>query len=99
MLLVGYCCGIRSERQLCHEVTINLAYRWFCRLKITDQVPHHSTFSKNPHGRIRESDAFRFVFERVLKRCMDEGLIGGDCFAVEGLPENWSTEEVISDKL
>ena len=47
MLLIGYCCGIRSERQLCYEVSMNLAYRWFCKLKITDQVPHHSTFSKN----------------------------------------------------
>lgn len=83
MLLIGYCCGIRSERQLCYEVTMNLAYRWFCKLKITDQVPHHSTFSKNRHGRFRESEAFRFVFEQVLKRCMDEGLIGGEGFAVD----------------
>src|SRR5210317_2048089 len=51
MLLIGYCCGIRSERQLCYEVTMNLAYRWFCKLKITDKVPDHSTFSKNRHGR------------------------------------------------
>ena len=83
MLLIGYCCGIRSERQLCYEVSMNLAYRWFCKLKITDQVPHHSTFSKNRHGRFREAEAFRFVFEEVLKRCMDEGLIGGEGFAVD----------------
>jgi transposase len=83
MLLIGYCCGIRSERQLCYEVTMNLAYRWFCKLKITDPVPHHSTFSKNRHGRFRESEAFRFVFEQVLKRCMEEGLIGGEGFAVD----------------
>jgi transposase len=83
MLLIGYCCGIRSERQLCYEVTMNLAYRWFCKLKITDQVPHHSTFSKNRHGRFRESEVFRFVFEQVLRRCMDEGLIGGEGFAVD----------------
>jgi transposase len=83
MLLIGYCCGIRSERQLCYEVSMNLAYRWFCKLKITDQVPHHSTFSKNRHGRFRESEAFRFVFEQVLKRCMEEGLIGGEGFAVD----------------
>lgn len=83
MLLIGYCCGIRSERQLCYEVTMNLAYRWFCKLKITDPVPHHSTFSKNRHGRFRESEAFRFVFEQVVRRCMDEGLIGGEGFAVD----------------
>ena len=83
MLLIGYCCGIRSERQLCYEVTMNLAYRWFCRLSITDKVPDHSTFSKNRHGRFREAEAFRFVFEQVLRRCMDEGLIGGEGFAVD----------------
>jgi transposase len=83
MLLIGYCCGIRSERQLCYEVTMNLAYRWFCKLEITDKVPDHSTFSKNRHGRFRDSEVFRFVFEQVLKRCMDEGLIGAEGFAVD----------------
>ena len=83
MLLIGYCCGIRSERQLCCEVTMNLAYRWFCKLKITDKVPDHSTFSKNRHGRFRDSEVFRFVFEQVLKRCMEEGLIGAEGFAVD----------------
>jgi transposase len=83
MLLIGYCCGIRSERQLCYEVTMNLAYRWFCKLSITDKIPDHSTFSKNRHGRFREAEAFRFVFEQVLQRCMDEGLIGGEGFAVD----------------
>jgi len=83
MLLIGYCLGIRSERQLCEEINLNLAYRWFCRLSITDKVPDHSTFSKNRHGRFRESEAFRFVFEQVLKRCMQEGLISGEGFAVD----------------
>jgi IS5 family transposase len=83
MLLIGYCLGIRSERQLCYEVNLNLAYRWFCKLSIADTVPDHSTFSKNRHGRFRESEAFRFVFEQVLKRCMAEGLIGGEGFAVD----------------
>ena len=83
MLLIGYCCGIRSERQLCYEVTMNLAYRWFCKLSITDKVPDHSTFSKNRHGRFRDSEVFRFVFEQVIKRCMEEGLIGGEGFAVD----------------
>ena len=83
MLLIGYCLGIRSERQLCEEVKLNLAYRWFCRLSITDPVPDHSTFSKNRHGRFRDSEAFRYVFEQVLRRCIDEGLIGGEGFAVD----------------
>ena len=63
MLIVGYCFGIRSERRLCEEVHLNLAYRWFCRLGLEDAVPEHSTFSKNRHGRFRESDTFRHVFE------------------------------------
>jgi transposase len=83
MLLIGYCLGIRSERQLCEEVKLNLAYRWFCRLSIEDKVPDHSTFSKNRHGRFRESEAFRHVFEQVLKRCMEAELVGGEGFAVD----------------
>jgi IS5 family transposase len=83
MLVVGYCFGIRSERRLCEEVHLNLAYRWFCRLGIEDAVPEHSTFSKNRHGRFRESDTFRHVFETVLQRCMNEGLVGGEGFAID----------------
>src|SRR5450631_4503809 len=83
MLIVGYSFGIRSERRLCEEVHLNLAYRWFCRLGLEDAVPEHSTFSKNRHGRFRESDTFRHVFETVLKRCMSEGLVGGEGFAID----------------
>ncbi len=83
MLIVGYCFGIRSERRLCEEVHLNLAYRWFCRLGLEDPVPNHSTFSKNRHGRFRESDAFRQVFEGVLARCMAEGLVRGEGFATD----------------
>jgi len=83
MLLVGYCFGIRSERRLCGEVHLNLAYRWFCRLGLDGDVPDHSTFSKNRHGRFRQSDLLRRVFETVLRRCMDEGLVGGENFAVD----------------
>jgi transposase len=83
MLIVGYCFGIRSERRLCEEVHLNLAYRWFCRLGLDGDVPDHSTFSKNRHGRFRESDLLRRVFEAVLSRCIDEGLVGGEGFAVD----------------
>jgi len=83
MLIVGYCFGIRSERRLCEEVHLNLAYRWFCRLGLDGQVPDHSTFSKNRHGRFRESDLLRRVFEMVLERCIHEGLVGGEGFAVD----------------
>jgi len=104
MLLVGYCFGIRSERRLCEEVHLNLAYRWFCRLDLTDRIPDHSSFSKNRHGRFRESDLLRHVFETTVARCMAEGLVGGQGFAVDASlisayvqkqnssnPEDWAT--------
>ncbi|MGI9364035.1 MAG: transposase, partial [Rhizobiaceae bacterium] len=83
MLLVGYIMGIRSERRLCDEVHLNLAYRWFCRLDLGDPVPDQSTFSKNRHGRFRESDLFRQLFESVVARCIKEGLVGGEVFATD----------------
>jgi transposase len=83
MLLVGYCFGIRSERRLCEEVHLNLAYRWFCRLGLEGEVPDHSTFSKNRHGRFRESDVLRELFETTVQRCMSEGLVGGEGFAAD----------------
>lgn len=83
MLLIGYCYGIRSERRLCEEVDLNLAYRWFCRLNLDDAVPDHSTFSKNRHGRFRDADILRHVFETTVQACMDAGLVGGEGFAVD----------------
>jgi transposase len=83
MLLVGYSHGIRSERRLCEEVHLNLAYRWFCRLGLDGEVPDHSTFSKNRHGRFRDSDPMRHLFETVLRRCIAAGLVGGEGFAVD----------------
>ena len=83
ILVVGYCFGIRSERRLCEEVDLNLAYRWFCRLGLEGRVPDHSTFSKTRHGRFRDSDAFRRLFEMVVQRAMTEGLVGGEGFAVD----------------
>ena len=83
MLIVGYSLGIRSERRLCEEVHLNLAYRWFCRLGLDGAVPDHSTFSKNRHGRFRDSDLLRELFESTVARCIAEGLVGGEGFAVD----------------
>ncbi len=83
MLIVGYCFAIRSERRLCEEVDLNLAYRWFCRLGLEGKVPDHSTFSVNRTGRFRDSNILRQVFETVVRRCMSEGLVGGEGFAVD----------------
>lgn len=84
MLIIGYTHGIRSERRLCDEVHLNLAYRWFCRLGLDGAVPDHSTFSKNRHGRFRDSDLLRRLFEETVARCLKEGLVGGKGFAVDG---------------
>ena len=86
---------------------MNLAYRWFCRLDLTDRIPDHSTFSRNRHGRFRESDLLRHVFETTVARCMEEGLVGGQGFAVDASlivadvqkqnssnPEDWAAREI-----
>ena len=83
MLVVGYVFAIRSERLLCREVQVNLAYRWFCRLGIEDAIPDHSAFSRARNERFRDGDVFRCVFERVVERCIASGLVGGEGFAVD----------------
>lgn len=83
MLLVGYIMGIRSERQLCEEVHLNLAYRWFCKLDLSDPIPDHSTLSKNRHGRFRDSDMLRHVFETVVAQCIEAGLASGQRYAAD----------------
>lgn len=77
MLLVGHLYGIRSETRLCEEVHLDLAYRWFCRLGLEGRVPDRSSFSKNRHGRFAAGNVPRTVFELVVRRCMDAGLVGG----------------------
>src|SRR5467141_2914329 len=83
MLVVGYVFAIRSERLICREVQVNLAYRWFCKLGIEDTVPDHSAFSRARNERFREGDVFRRVFERVVETCIASGLVGGEAFAVD----------------
>ncbi len=91
MLIVGYSMGIRSERRLCEEVHLNLAYRWFCRLGLDGRVPDHSTFSKNRHGRFRESDALRRLFESVVQRCIAEGLVSADGASLIAAADSWGS--------
>ena len=83
MLLVGYLFALRSERRLCSEVQVNLAYRWFCKLSVEDQIPDHSVFSRARHERFRDSDALRRVFEGVVSMCIAAGLVGGEAFSVD----------------
>jgi transposase len=83
MLIIGYVFAIRSERALCRDVQVNLAYRWFCGLSIEDKIPDHSTFSRARNERFRDSDIFRRVFEHVVETCMTAGLVGGEGFAID----------------
>jgi len=83
MLIIGYVFGLRSERLLCRELQVNLAYRWFCKLDIEHKIPDHSAFSRARNERFRDSDIFRRVFERVVEACIAADLVGGEGFAVD----------------
>src|ERR1700745_3342111 len=83
MLILGYIFAIRSERAICRDVQVNLAYRWFCGLSVEDKIPDHSAFSRARHERFRDSDVFRRVVERVFEACIAAGLVGGEGFAVD----------------
>ncbi len=83
MLIVGYVFAIRSERQLCSELRVNMAYRWFCGLSIESRIPDHSVFSRARHERFRDADLLRRLFETVVEACIASGLVGGDGFSVD----------------
>jgi len=82
MLIVGYVFAIRSEREICAQVQVNLAYRWFCGLSIEEPIPNHSCFSRARHERFRASDVLRRVFEQVVARCIAAGHVGGEAFSI-----------------
>src|SRR5258707_9005366 len=78
ILLIGYLYGITSERKLIEELRMHLAWRWFTGLGFDQEIPHHSTFSKNRHGRFQESKLFEQLFEEIVARCLEAGLVQGD---------------------
>jgi len=84
ILLIGYLYGITSERKLVEELRMHLAWRWFTGLGFDEEVPHHSTFSKNRHGRFLESNLFQELFEEIVMRCMQTGLVKGEHMSVDG---------------
>ena len=84
MLLIGYLYGITSERKPVEELRMHLAWRWFTGLGFDQEIPHHSTFSKNRHGRFQESNLFREIFEEIVTRCVDAGLVKGEHMSVDG---------------
>ena len=90
MLLVGYLYGVTSERKLVEELRMHLAWRWFTGLGFDQEIPHHSTFSKNRHGRFQESNLFQEIFEEIVARCVEAGLVKGEHMSVDGsfIPAN-----------
>src|SRR6478735_6590372 len=84
MLLVGYLYGVTSERKLVEELRMHLAWRWFTGLGFDQEIPHHSTFSKNRHGRFQESKLFEQLFEQIVRQCVEVGLVQGKHLAVDG---------------
>jgi transposase len=84
ILLIGYLYGITSERKLVEELRMHLAWRWFTGLGFDQEIPHHSTFSKNRHGRFQESKLFEQLFEQIVKQCVEVGLVQGEHLSVDG---------------
>src|SRR6201982_3904409 len=84
MLLIGYLYGVTSERKLVEELHMHLAWRWFTGLRFDQEIPHHSTFSKNRHGRFQESNLFQELFEEMVTRCVAAGLVKGEHMSVDG---------------
>jgi len=77
MLFIGYVFGIRSERQLEKEIQVNVAYRWFLNLNLTDRIPDHSTISQNRRRRFQGTDVFREMFNDVVQFAYDHEFIDG----------------------
>jgi len=84
MLLIGYFFDITSERKLCDEISMHIGYRWFCGLRMDEKVPNHSTFSKNRHGRFKESGIFQDIFDEIVKQCIESGIVSGEHVTVDG---------------
>jgi transposase len=84
MLLIGYLYGVTSERRLVEELRMHLAWRWFTGLGFDQEIPNHSTFSKNRHGRFQESNVFQDLFERIVDQCVQAGLVNGEHMSVDG---------------
>ena len=90
MLLIGYLYGIKSERRLAEEVNLNIAYRWFCGLELSDKVPEHSLFSQNRRRRFCDSTLFRDIFNRIIIECIEQGVVTGENIVSDGsfIPAN-----------
>src|SRR6516162_8770134 len=84
ILLIGYLYGITSERKLVEELRMHLAWRWFTGLGFDQEIPHHSTFSKNRHGRFQQSKLFEQLFEQIVGQCVEVGLVQGTHLSVDG---------------
>lgn len=97
MLLIGYLYGIKSERRLEEEVSLNLAYRWFCELDLTQRVPDHSTFSQNRRRRFKDNTLFREMFNEIVIQCINKGIVSGETIVADGsfIPANISLKSSV----
>lgn len=77
MLFIGYLYGIRSERRLSSEIQVNMAYRWFLGLDITENVPDSSTISQNRRRRFKGTDIPQQIFDNIVQQAIDKGLVSG----------------------
>jgi len=90
MLLVGYLYGLKSERRLTEDVSLNLAYRWFCGFELTDKIPDHSLFSQNRRRRFTVSTIFKEIFNEILQQLIEKELVSGENMVSDGtfIPAN-----------
>ncbi len=82
---IGYLYGIKSERRLEEEVSLNLAYRWFCGIDLMHRVPDHSTFSQNRKRRFKDAGIFREIFNEIVLKCIESGIVSGETGVADGL--------------
>ena len=97
MLLIGYLYGIKSERRLVEEVQLNIAYRWFCGLDLSDNIPEHSLFSQNRRRRFHDNTLFQDIFNHIIVRCIEQGILTGEHVVSDGsfIPANVSSASKI----
>ena len=76
-LFLGYLFGVRSERQLVREIEVNVAYRWFLRMKLTDPVFDASTLSQNRRRRFNDTSVAQDIFDAIVEQAIRHDLVDG----------------------
>ena len=97
MLVVGYLYGVKSERRLVEDISLNIAYRWFCGFELSDKIPDHSLFSQNRRRRFTDSSIFNEIFNHIVRECIKRGIVTGDAVVSDGsfIPANVSEDSFV----